>query len=101
MFGDDASDFHGIGQFQLAAGKLPVPVQVGRLDGSRFGLLFYVDDRQYRGGSFPAHRFLREKGKSDGLGSVDLTAGGYMVGKFAFGLSAFPLPDTEALSVER
>ena len=101
VFGDDASHFYGIGQLQLAAGKLPIAVQIGRVDGRHFGLLFDIDDRQYRGGSFPAHRFPREKGKSDGLGSVDLTAGGYMVGKFAFGLSAFPLPDTEALSVER
>ena len=62
MFGDDASDFHGIGQFQLAAGKLPVPVQVGRLDGSRFGLLFYVDDRQYRGGSLPTNYFPQKNG---------------------------------------
>ena len=79
----------------------PVNMQVGRLVGRCFGLMFDVDDHQCRGGSFPAHRFPREKGKADGWGRVDLTAGGYMVGQFAFGFSAFLLSDTEALSVER
>ena len=79
----------------------PVNMQVGRLVGRCFGLMFDVDDHQCRGGSFPAHRFPREKRKADGWGRVDLTAGGYMVGQFAFGFSAFLLSDTEALSVER
>ena len=60
MFGDDASHFHGIGQLQLAAGKLPVSVQVGRLDGRHFGLLFDVDHRQHRSGSLPINYFPRE-----------------------------------------
>ena len=51
---------------------LPVIVKVGWLNGRFFGL-------QYRGGSFPAHRFLREKRNADGWDRVDLTAGGYMV----------------------
>ena len=101
MFGNDASHFYGIGQLQLATGKLPVAVQVGGLAGRRFGLLFDIDDCQHRSGSLSTRRFPREKRKADGLGRVDLTAGGYMVGQFAFGLSAFSLPVTEALSAER
>ena len=100
MFGDDASHFHGIGQLQLAVGKLPVAVQVGRLDGSHFGLLFDVDDRQYRGGSLPINYFSREYGKSHELGRIDVTDR-YMDGQFAFGLSTFLLSVTEARAVER
>ena len=36
VFGDDASHFYGIGQLQLAAGKLPVAVQIGRVDGRHY-----------------------------------------------------------------
>ena len=60
MFGDDATDLHGVGQLQLAAGKLPVAVQAGRLDGRRFGLLFDVDDRQHRHGPVSPDRFPGE-----------------------------------------
>ena len=101
VFGNDASHFYGIGQLQLAAGKLPAAVQVGWLDGSRFDLLFDVDDRQHCGRSRPTNRFCRDEGTADGLGRFDLTVGGHMVGQFAFGLPTLPFPDTKALSVER
>ena len=100
VFGDDAVDFYRIGQFQLAVRKLPVAVQVGRLDGRRLSLLFHVDDRQHRNRPIPSHRFPNKKRTRRLEGSVNTTRC-HMDGQFAFSLSAFLLSDTEARSVER